>query len=169
MRTASILATLTLFTSLATAQTFQPFGTGCTINGQTLAIGNQGLPQIGTTFQVTYTGPNSMPGSLATQQAAHPNLVLGFGQQLTPIPPNLLPLQPAGCQGFITPDTMIPTTPFIGRGIYHDTIDLPVPNNPALIGAQLYAQWLTVFEQCGVAHCTLAALLTSDAALITIG
>ena len=168
--TLSFLLTTAIGASTAIAQgpSFQTFGTGCTFNQQALFIGNQGLPQLGTMFQVTYTGPNTNNGT-AAQQIAWPQLVLGFGLRNTPLPQSLLPLQPAGCQGFITPDLVIPALPWIGRGIFHDTVDITLPNNPALVGLTFHAQWLTTFEQCGFAGCNLGALLTSDAAVIVIG
>jgi hypothetical protein len=103
-----ILSLLLLSGALAAqSAAFAPFGTGCAFQGQPLAIGNQGLPVLGTSFQITYSGPNSTFSS--AQQIAQPFLVLGLGTLVTPIPVTLLPQQPAGCQGFITPDVLLGT------------------------------------------------------------
>jgi hypothetical protein len=40
---------------------------------------------------------------------------------------------------------------------------------PTIVGFQFLAQWLTLHSQCGIAGCGLSALITSDAAAITIG
>src|SRR5262245_16295719 len=137
---------------LAAQASFLPFGTGCTFQGQTPAIGNQGLPQLGTTLQITYSGPNFTFSS--GQQIAQPFLVLGLGQQNTVIPGGLLPQQPPGCQGFITQDAVFPMGPDPnGRPSFANFLDLPVPNNPALIGFVFFAQWLTLVQQCGFAGC----------------
>jgi hypothetical protein len=156
--------------ALAQPASFTPFGAGCTMNGQTLAIGNQGLPQLGQMFQVTYAGPNFTFSS--AQQIAWPNLVLGLGQQTTPLPPGIFGLsqQPAGCQGYITADLLLPTAPDPnGRPMFENATSINVPNNTMLLGAVLYAQWLVLFDQCGFAGCGLAALPTSDAATIVVG
>ena len=75
---------LLLATLLSTAVPLLPaqaasvafYGTGCAYAGQTLAIGVQGLPQIGTTFTLTYTGPNFY--STLTIQ---PFLAIGFAPE----------------------------------------------------------------------------------------
>jgi hypothetical protein len=164
------LTTLTLLAGLASAQTasFVPFGTACSFNGQTPAIGNSGLPQLGQVCTITYTGPNTN-GGLATQQIMMPEIALAFGQLNTPIPTSLLPQQPSGCQGYINPLIVIPMGPRIGIPIFQDTFDLAIPNSPTLLGLQVYAQWLTTIQQCGFAGCNLIAVVTSDAATLTIG
>jgi hypothetical protein len=169
MRTTALLLFLTA-AAAAQSASFTPYGTGCTMNGQQLVIGNQGLPQLGQTFQVTYSGPNFTFSS--AQQTSWPNLVLGLGQQAVPLPPGIFGLfqQPAGCMALVTPDLLIPTQPDPnGRPQYENFIAIAVPNSPPLIGATLQAQWVALFEQCGFAGCNLAALPTSDAATITVG
>jgi len=163
------LTTLFLICSLATAQapSFTPFGTGCTLGSQTLAIGNQGLPRIGTTFRITYSGPNFTFNS--GQQIAQPTLGLGFQALTTVLPQSLLPQQPAGCLGFIVPVAMVTTAMDPVLPQFDDFVDIVLPNDPGLVGVQVLAQWLTLFQQCGFAGCGLAAALTSDAAVATIG
>jgi len=162
-------ATLILLGSIATAQTpsVTPFGTGCTFASQTLAIGNQGLPQIGQSFRITYTGPNFTFNS--GQQIAWPHLGLGFQQAVTVLPQSLLPQQPAGCTGFIVPIAMIATPMDPVLPVFDNFVSIALPNDPGLVGVSFLAQWLTLFEQCGFAGCGLAAALTSDAAVVTIG
>jgi hypothetical protein len=165
-----LLLATTLCTGFAAAQgpSFQTFGNGCAFNQQALFIGNQGLPQLGTTFTVTYTGPNTNNGT-AQQQIIWPHLALGFGQLNTPLPASFLPQQPAGCHGLITPDGVMDTAPRIGIPIFQDHIDLTVPNSPALTGLRIYAQWFSTVQQCGFAGCNLIAVVTSDAAVMVIG
>ena len=50
------IATTTALHAQSASVTF--YGTGCAYAGQNLAIGVLGLPQIGTTFTITYSGPN---------------------------------------------------------------------------------------------------------------
>jgi hypothetical protein len=155
---------------LAPAQgQFVPFGQGCAFGGATCAIGNQGLPQVGQRFVVTYSGPNAIqpfprPGLLDM----HPHLVLGLGQTTTPIPA-LLPQQPVGCTGLITADAVLPAP----RDLLqvpprnYAPVTLAVPPAPALTGTVLYAQWLTVLTDSGTG--SYEALLVSDAAVLVVG
>lgn len=157
-------------TTAATAQTtaaFTPFGTGCTFDNQTLAIGNQGLPQIGSTCRITYAGPNHTHNF--AQQIAWPQLGLGFNQAVFPIPQSILPQQPAGCMGWIAPDVMIPmpVDPVLPQ--YEAHYDFAIPNATWLIGVNVYAQWLMLHTQCGFVGCSYDAVATSDAAVLTLG
>ena len=140
------------------------YGTGCAYAGQNLAIGVQGLPQLGTTFTITYSGPNFY-STLMIQ----PALAIGLAPNATPIPPAILPLQPAGCTVWVVPlliATMLPTS----AGPFATTVDIAVPNNPGLIGFTVYAQWFATVVQCGIIPpCTFDALPTSDAALFVVG
>jgi len=158
-----------LLAASAVAQTpsFTPFGSGCTFANQTLAIGNQGLPRIGQTFSITYSGPNQTIGP--NQQIAWPQLGLGFQTVTTVLPTNLLPNQPAGCTGYIAPIAMLPTTPDPVLPVFVASIAIALPNDPGLVGVQFLAQWLTLHQQCGFAGCNLDAALTSDAAVALIG
>lgn len=140
------------------------YGTGCAFAGQSLAIGAIGLPQLGTTCSVTYSGPN-VTGPLTIQ----PLLGLGLVATSVPIPPSILPQQPANCSQWIVPDVLLATA---GNplGGFDDTVPIPVPNAAGLIGFQFVAQWVATVLQCGiVAPCTLDALPTSDALLLTVG
>lgn len=153
--------------SFAQTAAFVPFGLGCAFQGQTLSIGNQGLPRLGTTFQVTYAGPNFTFSS--GQQIAHPILVLGLGQQLVPLPTSLLPQQPPGCTAYITTDVFLPTVPDPTRAAFTSWVDIAVPNTPTLVGLVFNAQWMALVEQCGFAGCGFAAVPTSDAAVVVVG
>jgi hypothetical protein len=140
------------------------YGTGCAYAGQTLAIGVQGLPQIGTTFTITYTGPNFY--STLTIQ---PHLAIGFAPDATVIPASILPLQPTGCTVWVVPaviGAMMPTP----TGPFATSVDVALPNSPGLIGITAYAQWFATVVQCGfVPPCTFDALPTSNGALLVIG
>jgi len=168
---ASLLAVLALATAAAPAQqaafAILP-GTGCTLLGQPLAMSNTGLPVLGQSFRINYSGPNTTFNS--GQQITQPFFAIGTVPALFPIPMRLFPNQPAGCIGFVQPENMfaMPTDPN-GRPIYQAWIDLPVPNDPALAGAQLLAQWVVIHQQCGIAGCGIDAVGVSDVGQITVG
>jgi hypothetical protein len=122
---------------------------------------------LGTSFQITYSGPNFTFSS--AQQIAQPLLVLGLGTLSTPIPVTLLPQQPAGCQGFITPDVLLSTPVSPSLPSFENFVTIQVPSTPALAGFQFFSQWLTLIQQCGFAGCGFAAIATSDAAVVLVG
>jgi hypothetical protein len=148
----------------AQAASVSLYGTGCAYAGQNLAIGVQGLPQLGTTITITYSGPNFF-STLMIQ----PGLALGLAPDATPIPTSVLPLQPAGCTVWVVPvliGMMLPTS----AGPFATSVDVAVPNNPGLIGFTVYAQWIATVVQCGIIPpCTFDALPTSDAAQLVLG
>jgi hypothetical protein len=157
-----------LLTSAATlaaqTATITPFGAGCDFLNQTLTIGASGLPQLGTTFTLTYSGPNQN-NQLSTQ----PWLGLGLAATNLPIPQSILPQQPANCTQWIVPELMLPMATTTA-GPFEDQVPIVVPNQPALVGVQLTAQWLAFVVQCGIVlPCWLEALPTSDALLLTVG
>ena len=152
---------------LCAQASFTTFGAGCVLDGQALAIGNQGLPQVGQSFDITYSGPNFAFSS--AQQSVEPVLVLGLGQATVPIPAGILPFQPAGCTGLITSQALI-RMPLSPNGMtYASSYSFAIPNNPAFVGAQFFAQWGAFFTQCGFAGCDLGAIATSDAAVCVVG
>lgn len=153
--------------AFAQSAQFTTFGAGCTFQNQTLAIGNQGLPRLGTTFGVTYSGPNYQFTS--GQQIAQPMLGLGFLPTSVVLPANLLPQQVPNCTVLLTPVAMVPTLPDRVTNAYLVPLQLTLPNQPALLGVTVLAQWVTLFSQCGFAGCNYAAILTSDAAMMTLG
>jgi hypothetical protein len=140
------------------------YGTGCTYAGQTLAIGVQGLPQLGTTCTITYTGTNFY--STLTIQ---PYLAVGFAPDATVIPASILPLQPAGCTAWVVP-VVIDAMPPGPSGPFLTSVNVAVPNNPGLIGIAAYAQWFATVVQCGfVPPCSFNALPTSNGAQLVLG
>lgn len=157
---------LLLLGGTATAQfaSFTPFGQGCTASGLTMpTIGAQGLPQIGTTFTITYSGPNraTWPTEL------HP--VFLFGLQTIAFPlDNLLRSQPSGCTLYVVPWSFTLMGPGTGIG-FADTVSFAIPMSGALIGLSFVAQWGVLNQTCLVTGCTANALLTSDAATVTVG
>jgi hypothetical protein len=162
-------ALLLLLVAAVPAQSaaFSTFGAGCTFQNQTLAIGARGLPQLGTLFAVTYSGPCyvSSPG----QQIARPMLGLGFAPTNVVLPANLLPQQVPNCTVWIQPQLILPTQVDPVTNNWAVPMQLPLPNQPALLGLNVLAQWVTLFSQCGFAGCGYAAVLTSDAAIMTLG
>ncbi|HEX5052453.1 MAG TPA: hypothetical protein VFZ65_11815 [Planctomycetota bacterium] len=168
MRSTGVAFLLPLLVSLASAQgaSVQTYGVGCTFNGQQLAIGTTGLPQLGTTFQLTYSGPNLN----LVVNVVQPGIALGLGAAASPLPVTLLPLQPPGCWQQTTAEvqTLMALRPI---GYYYNFYNLPVPNDPTLIGFQFTAQWFAIAVQCSPvgAPCNFVALPTSNAALMTVG
>ena len=139
------------------------YGTGCAFAGQQLALGVQGLPQLGTTITFTYSGPN-MINTLTVQ----PVLALGLSVANVPLPATLLPQQPPNCTAWIGPEVLF-FMPQVSNG-FDTQSPMIIPNDPLLIGFQFTAQWLAVAVQCGIIPpCALSALPTSDAALLTVG
>ena len=162
-----ILSLLAAGSLCAQTPGFQPFGTGCTFDNQTLAIGNQGLPRIGQSFRITYSGPNHTTNF--AQQIAWPQLVLGFTLQSFPIPTSWFFQQPAGCNGELLPAAVVPSPVNAALPEFDAFFDMAIPNDPGLVGVVFLAQWLTIHQQCGFAGCGIDAALTSDAALAVIG
>ncbi|HEX5051672.1 MAG TPA: hypothetical protein VFZ65_07875 [Planctomycetota bacterium] len=164
MRT-PIIVLFSLFVAALPAQgaTVSFYGAGCTYQ-QPLAIGVQGLPQLGTTVGITYSGPN-----LNTSLQVQPVLALGLGANNIPIPSGILPQQPVGCSVWIDPIVLYPM-PVTTTGLFATRYDFVVPNDPTLTGFVFVGQWLAIAVQCGfVPPCWLDALPTSDAALLTVG
>jgi hypothetical protein len=148
---------------LAQTATIQNFGNGCTFLNP-LAISATGLPQLGTTFDIHYSGPN-----LNNQISTQPVLVLGLASNNQPIPQSILAQQPFGCSEHVVPEVFLVMPP-TSLGTFVDQVTVAVPNNPNLIGFAFVAQWLAIVIQCGIIPpCTLDALPTSDALLITCG
>ncbi|HEX5050672.1 MAG TPA: hypothetical protein VFZ65_02770 [Planctomycetota bacterium] len=163
----STITTLLLAAALPCQAAFTTFGSGCSLQSQTPAIGNNGLPQIGQTFSITYTGPNYLFSS--AQQMAQPFLALGTQPLFLTIPAGLLIYQPAGCVAYLEPLSLTPMAPDPILPSYVASYAIAVPNDAGLIGFQFLAQWLLVHSQCGFAGCGLSGLITSDAATITVG
>jgi hypothetical protein len=163
----STLLLATVVEAQAASAAFLPFGSGCTLEGQALAIGNVGLPQIGQSFQITYTGPNHTQNF--AQQSSWPQLALGFQSQQFPIPTSWFPQQPAGCVGLIQPDALVPMPLDASGTAYETNFSMSIPNVPGLIGVQFFAQWINVHQQCGFAGCGIDAVAISDAAIVVLG
>lgn len=144
---------------------FQPFGQGCTVSGLPMpTIGATGLPQVGTTFSIDFTGPNraTWPTEL------HPVFMFGLSTANFPLD-GLFNSQPAGCTLYLVPEMFLLMGPGTGIG-YATSVSLPVPNNFALVGFSFVAQWCVLSQTCLIgAPCNVNAVLTSDAATITVG
>ncbi len=164
IRTALLLFPLMVAALPAQAANVTIYGTGCSFIGQQLAMSVQGLPQLGTTITFTYSGPN-----LINQLTVQPVLALGLSTANLPIPQAILPQQPPNCTAWILPEvlTFMPANP---AGPFDTQLPMAIPAANSLIGFQVTAQWLAIAIQCGIIPpCTLDALPTSDAALLTVG
>ena len=51
---------------------------------------------------------------------------------------------------------------------YQDQLTVRIPNDPRLIGAAVYQQWMCVYSRCSPT-CVVQLLRMSDGAQITIG
>ena len=161
--TCAFLVAATLAPLAAQTASATPFGTGCAVLGQQLAIGATGLPQLGTTFTIDYTGPN-----VNTQVSTRPVLALGVQATAVPIPP-FLPQQPATCTQYVVPDVLLAMAAQPSGG-FVTQVALTVPNDPALLGYQFVGQWFAIVIQCGfVPPCWFDALPTSNALQLTVG
>ena len=147
------------------------FGTACTLqaggSAGTPAIGHTGTPRIGQTFSLTYTGPNYQFSS--AQQTAQPMLALGTQLIAATLPLFNLIYQPSNCTAYVTPISLTPMAGSATQPEYESSYAITIPNAPSLIGFQFVGQWLLVHSQCGFTGCGLSALVTSDAALVTVG
>ena len=153
---------------LAAQASVRVFGKPCVFENQKPELLVAGLPQLGGSVTLSYLGPNF--STSPSQRVAWPQLVLGMAPKKTDLLPSLLPQQPVGCMGFVLPEIIAPMAVAASNPLKFETqVTLPVPNERALVGLHVFAQWLTVVQQCGVAGCSAVALLTSNAAEFTIG
>lgn len=159
-------AVLTPLDAAAQPASFTTYGSSCSAGATAPAIGHRGLPQLGTTFSITYSGPNVQYNS--AQQIVRPWLLFGLGPAQQPIPP-VFRQQPPGCTLWTTGDIAVPMPPERSAPTWQSSFDLAVPADTRLLGAVLYAQWLAVLEQCGVVRCDIEWVLGSDAARIVLG
>lgn len=157
---------LAAFAAPASAQlaSFQTFGQGCTVSGLTLpTIGATGLPQIGTSsFSIDYSGPSraTWPTEL------RPAFMYGLSQANLPLD-GFFNSQPVGCTLYLNPLDII-LMPAVGIN-FASSVPFNIPNNPTLIGWSFFAQWACINQTCLVTGCNVNAVLTSDAASVTIG
>lgn len=162
IRAIFLLAALSSFSSAQTAG-FTTFGQACTATGlATPTIGATGLPVLGQSFSIDYTGPNraTWPTEL------RPVFLYGIVQAALPLD-GMFRNQPAGCTLYLQPIDAVLMPPVSIS--FANSVTLAVPNQPALAGAVLIAQWACLNQTCLVIGCTPNAVLTSDAAVATLG
>ncbi|MGK0263393.1 MAG: hypothetical protein ACI8UD_002044 [Planctomycetota bacterium] len=165
MRT--LFATLLLAAAIPCQASVSTFGTACSLQNQTPSIGHTGTPRIGQTISITYQGPNY--SSSSAQQIAQPFLALGTQALGFSIPMAGLIYQPSDCTAYVAPMVLVPMLQDPNLPQYESSFALAIPNDTALVGYQFFAQWLLVHTQCGFTGCGLSGLITSDAAVVTIG
>lgn len=168
----SLGLTVVLCAAPLCAQTasFTPIGTPCTAPREpTPMIGARGLPRIGTSFDVTYTGPNR--AAFSAQQSVQPFLITGLSFFPNPIlvPTSTFFSQPAGCIVYVQPDIVMAMPLDTTGQSFEAAVTLAIPNNGALIGATWNHQWFAIFTQCGIAGCNPMWAITSDAAIVQVG
>ena len=147
------------------------FGEGCVSASATL--GATGVPQLGSSFTVHYSGPNFVGVKGLFENGAHPWLLTGFSNTTWgAIPlPLLLPRTPLGvrCELLVSPDLVLPM-PRLGSR-YQDSLTFPVPNEPSLIGLVFHQQWLVYhFTRLGAGGPLLSASFqASNGGTATVG
>ncbi|MEZ6037465.1 MAG: hypothetical protein R3F29_08295 [Planctomycetota bacterium] len=126
---------LDLDVAQATGASIVPFGDGCGV-GSSVAWSVPGAPALGAANFAL--GANGLPGSSLALLAAGSSRTL-WSATGAPLPFDLAPLGAAGCSLLVDPQVTVAlaTSPSGSAATA-----LPIPNNPALIGAELVAQWL---------------------------
>jgi len=154
-------------TPVAQSAAFTIVGTPCSVKQGTPTMGNTGLPVLGQSFSVDYSGPNTAGGTYTYQ----PHLVIGLNANPIIVPQSLFPAQPANCTLYETFDIVIPMalSPVV-RPAYNSSYTLKVPNMPVLLGGTFWVQWFTVYTQCGIVPpCDVPWVVTSEAGLAQVG
>ena len=147
---------------------FSTFGSACAspLSPSVPSIGARGTPQLGSTFTVTYSGPNQHePGIVAIEQ---PMLIVSPVRIDFAVPP-ILPLQPPGCTLYPAPDIVIPMPLTAGGMSFATRLPVPIPNLPVLVGANVYLQWMTPRFQCMFVGCDFLYVQFSEGGLATLG
>ena len=167
------LAAALLGASLPCQPSVTIFGAGCplltTPPSQAPSIGSTGMPRIGQTFSLDYSGPNYHFTWNYVLQTAQPMLALGTQVIATPLPPLNLIYQPSTCNAYVVPVSVTPMPPHATLLQFETSFAIAIPNTPSLVGFQFIAQWLLVHSRCLWWNCVLEGLITSDAAIVTVG
>ena len=101
-------------------------------------IGNSGLPQLGNKMSVTLDQARASSSAVLT---------LGFSNTLwagIPLPFDLTPLGGTGCSLF---NAIIMIMPVTTGGTGQASLPVAIPNDPFLLGAPFYNQWIVVDPQ----------------------
>ena len=176
MRHLSIALATVLGAAHAQAWSAVPFGSGCwdlapPWNMNPTILGTSGQATPGFTLTIQYGGPTAYNAGTGPFYEYRPALVLGLSDQVAggvPLPwtlPAALTVMP--CQLLVSTDVVEFMNP-INQSSYGDSLALPIPNNPLLIGFTLYAQW-AVFHTVWFPGPRATTVSTSHALAITIG
>ncbi len=158
MRATPLLLALCTTALPAQSASYTLFGTACTpfpssVPAPSLTVA--GVPQLGSSFTVTYTGPNYRRATPSFGFAtAQPVLLTGVsntswaGLSLPFEIPSIFttPHQPMfhGCTLLVSPDIAVATAMMPSGTSYRDRITIRVPNDTGLLGVRFYQQWLGV-------------------------
>ena len=142
-RTAVAIACLTAACHGQSAS-FSTFGTGCAAF-PSITLTATGVPALGTTMTLHYSGPNSYQVSGVLEGGNQPILLLGLSNTNAgglPLPA-MLPATVFGvpCNLLVSPDVALPMAR--AGSTYVSSVPLSVPMDPSLIGQVFYQQWLT--------------------------
>jgi hypothetical protein len=153
-----------------------PFGTGCGAPSQVLRMTTQGLPSLGGAVTLVYHGPNSYVVGHVTVDISHPHLLLGLSNSAGPgfvLPLTLPPALTggvAGCSLYVSSEwTFAMPRVVFGLGPFLDRQPLVIPNDPTLIGATLFAQWVAYRMDAPAFGPVRYSFHTSDAVLLRVG
>lgn len=105
-------------------------------------LNSRDLPTVGMPFQIDYQGPN---GTTPVSDD-HPYLLIGYPRIALPFP-QISSLQPTNCTVYVDPQVTIAMPP--SGTSYATQITLPIPMDPALIGAAFYVQFATLYQRFG--------------------
>ncbi|MCC6670194.1 MAG: hypothetical protein IT458_03980 [Planctomycetes bacterium] len=129
------------------------FGTACGTPGFSPSLGVRGVPRLGTTFTVTYGGPN-LCGFLGPISFRYrPILLTGVSRSAMggiALPWQVPPALAGGANCLLLQSTDVvlpmPATPG-GANCFASEAAFAVPNVPALLGVEFYQQWLAWLER----------------------
>ena len=142
----------------AQTATFTTFGASCG-GAEAPTLTAQGLPRLGTTYTVQYAGPNQSTFVQACiYRTSRPIHFLGVSRtgwgslQLPYLVPMALTNGDPGCNLLVSIEV---ATPMVQIGTtFVSTMPIPLPNDPALLGGDLFHQWATLTDR--TAHpCTV--------------
>lgn len=171
MRVPRCVFVLSLACSAVAAQqaSFSTFGQGCGVHGeppQRGAIWGTGLPRLGSTVTVGYTGP-----TFAAHVFSHPILITGLSR--TSMYGVALPyhldwwrfswIGGPDCYLYCSSDVFLPPS---GQGPSPGRVTMTIPNDPSMLGRPVYQQW---YVEYAVPRHTLYFAITTDCAVWTIG
>ena len=113
-----------------------------------------GVPRLGQSCTLVYSGPNLCCTSPALHYSI-PHLILAASPTTVTMPGFVGTSQPSNCPVLAFPGLLV-SMPYVGGTSLGSTYVVNVPNNAALIGATLYAQWVVQNGGCNSSNSNCA-------------